>query len=253
MNKTYLKVLVILCVIGLWQATYFIQGFHNNLIPSPIELTKSFYEVISSGEINEHILASLDRVLVGFFAAAILGIFLGLLFGYNKFMGLIAEPLIEILRPIPPIAWIPIAILLFGLGNNSSYFIVFLGAFFPIFTNTVFGVTQLPKKLKNISRTLELSKFSFFKDVLLKFSIPYIFVGLRIGIGMAWMSVIAAELIGAQSGLGYFIQINRLLLNTDKIVVGMIVIGILGYLLSKLILLFGHLLMPWNGDYDARM
>ncbi len=253
MNKAYVKILVIICVICLWQATYFIQGFHNNLIPSPIVLIKSFYDVISSGELNEHILASLDRVLVGFFVASILGIFLGLLFGYSKVMGLIAEPLIEILRPIPPIAWIPIAILLFGLGNNSSYFIVFLGAFFPIFTNTLFGVTQLPKKFKNISRTLELGKVSFFNDVLLKFSMPYIFVGLRIGIGMAWMSVIAAELIGAQSGLGYFIQINRLLLNTDKIVVGMIVIGIVGYLLSKLILFLGHSLMPYKGDSNVEM
>jgi nitrate ABC transporter permease subunit len=205
-----------------------------------------------SGELINNSLSSLKRVVVGFLAAAGIGVGLGIILGENVFLRNILEPVIELLKPIPPIAWIPIAILLFGLGDISSYFIVFLGAFFPIFINTTFGVRQLPQKYKNLARTLEIGKYSYFKNILLKFSLPYIFTGLKIGIGMGWMSVIAAELIGAQSGLGYYIQMNRLLLRTDKIIVGMIVIGLFGYLLTKLIVGLENWLIPWRNDSSAK-
>lgn len=196
-------------------------------------------------DIYLHIFASLQRVLIGFLIASLAGISLAILLGYYKNMGHIIEPIIELFRPIPPIAWIPIAILLFGLGDRSAYFIVFLGAFFPIFTNTYFGVTSLPKIYKNVADSFELKKIDFIFYVLFYFSLPYIFTGLKIGIGMAWMSVIAAELIGAQSGLGYYIQINRLLLRTDNVIIGMIIIGIIGLLLTKSISLIETKVIIW--------
>ena len=185
-------------------------------------------------------------MVVGFSLATIVGVGLALLFGYYKTIGEYFRPIVEILRPIPPIAWIPIAILFFGLGNTSAYFIVFLGAFFPIFTNTYFGVASLPKIYKNVASSFELSRFIFFRKILFQFSLPYIFVGLKIGIGMAWICVIAAELIGAQSGLGYFIQLNRLLLQTDKMLVGMILIGIIGYFLNYIISKIEKLTVKWE-------
>lgn len=196
-------------------------------------------------DIYLHIFASLQRVLIGFLIASLAGIFLAILLGYYKNMGRLIKPVIELLRPIPPIAWIPIAILLFGLGDRSAYFIVFLGAFFPIFTNTYFGVTSLPKIYKNVTDSFELKKIDFIFYVLFYFSLPYIFTGLKIGIGMAWMSVIAAELIGAQSGLGYYIQINRLLLRTDNVIIGMVIIGIIGFLLTKSISLIETKVIVW--------
>ena len=123
--------------------------------------------------------------------------------------------------------------------------IVFLGAFFPIFTNAYFGAVSLPVVYKNISESFEIRKSTFVSRILFYFALPSICTGLKIGIGMAWMSVIAAELIGAQSGLGYFIQLNRLLLRTDNVVLGMILIGLIGYVLTKSLEVLGEWATPW--------
>lgn len=242
------RILALVLILALWQFSYFMPVFNSAIIPPPSEIGVALLGVLATGEIIIHIIFSLKRVLIGFLAAAIIGISTGLALGHYKRAREIAEPIIEILRPIPPIAWIPIAILLFGLGDNSAYFIVFLGAFFPIFTNTAFGALSLPKIYDNLALTLEIKKKSYFKDILFKFSMPFIFTGLKIGMGMAWMSVIAAELIGAQSGLGYFIQMNRLLLRTDKIIAGMLLIGLAGYLLIKIVSAIEKIAIPWKDD-----
>ena len=245
------RVILLVCsIILIWQFSYFIFQVSNPLIPSPFQIFLALKEVILSGEIFPHIFYSLKRVLVGFFIASFFAISLGLFCGYSKKVGTLLEPLVEILRPIPPIAWIPLAILIFGLGDKSSYFIIFIGAFFPIFTNTFFGARSIPKVYINLARTGNIGIYSYFKNILLKFSLPYIFTGLKIGIGMAWMSLIAAELIGAQSGLGYFIQINRLLLRTDRIIAGMIIIGLLGLLLNQFIKIIEKKCLFWRLEND---
>ncbi len=210
-----------------------------------MEVLKSFIIQFQQGGIILDILTSLKRVLIGFILAVITAIPLAILCGYSRRLSGFVKPFVELLRPIPPIAWIPIAILLFGLGDQSSYFIVFLGSFFPIFSNTYFGASSLPIIYKNVAKSFEVRKSVFIIRILFYFALPYIFTGLKIGIGMAWMSVIAAELIGAQSGLGYFIQINRLLLRTDNIVLGMILIGVIGYMLTKLLMILEKVYMPW--------
>lgn len=206
----------------------------NDYFPSISQILQTFLEDLSKGQIYFDVFASLQRVIIGFIIAGAFGIGMGMFIGYyNKLR--ILKIYIELLRPIPPIAWIPIAIIIFGLGNISAYFIVFIGAFFPIFTNTYFGVVSFPRIYKNVSSSFEIRKVDFFSKILFPYCLPYIFTGLKIGMGMAWMSVIAAELIGAQSGLGYFIQINRLLLQTDNILIGMMLIGLIGYSLQKTI------------------
>ena len=240
------KILVILTVILLWQSAYEIFPINAHLIPPPTDIALSFIDSLKTGEIISHLLTSLGRVIIGFSIAAIVAIPAALLLGYYEKINALVEPLIEVLRPIPPIAWIPIAILLFGLGNDSAYFIIFLGSFFPIFTNTLFGATSLPQIYKNTALSFEVSRYAFFKDILFYFSLPYIFTGLKIGIGMAWMSVIAAELVGAQSGLGYFIQMNRVVSQIDKIIVGMIMIGIAGYVLNTSLSYAEKIALPWK-------
>lgn len=246
MKKILKNLVVLLLALGLWQMIYFIFKIGNPILPSPVEIGRALIEVGATKEIFIHIFNSLDRVLVGFGLASIIGVSLGLVLGNYKKVGEYFHPLVEILRPIPPIAWIPIAILLFGLGNSSAYFIVFLGAFFPIFSNTYFGAESMPVIYKNVATSFELSRFKFFKEILFKYSLPYIFTGLKIGMGMAWICVIAAELIGAQSGLGYFIQINRLLLNTDKMMAGMILIGLIGFVLNSLVEVLEKRIIKWK-------
>ena len=251
MEYKKIKIISFICLIlFLWQFSYFIFQIANPLIPSPFQIFLALKEIIISGEIFPHIFDSLKRVLVGFSLASIVAISLGLLCGYSRKIGVLIEPLVEILRPIPPIAWIPLAIILFGLGDRSSYFIIFIGAFFPVFTNTFFGARSIPQIYLRLAKTGDIQTYSYFKNILLPFSLPYIFTGLKIGIGMAWMSLIAAELIGTQSGLGYFIQISRLSLSMDKIMAGMIIIGVLGLLLNYIIRFIEKRYLFWRPEND---
>lgn len=246
-SKKVLGLLFILLLLVLWQLSYINQNVNFAVIPPPSKIIEAFITGLSSGVLVTNAIASLSRVILGFIFAAAVGIGLGLLLGYYTSLKPLIEPIIELLRPIPPIAWIPIAIIIFGLGNTPAYFIVFIGAFFPIYLNTSFGVLQMPNKYKNLSKTLGLSDFRYFKDVLFKFSLPYIFTGLRIGMGMAWMSVIASEMISAQSGLGYYILLNQITLNTSNVLAGMLLIGLLGYILTGVITLSEKRLVPWKG------
>jgi nitrate ABC transporter permease subunit len=251
MEYKKIKTISFICsILLIWQISYFIFQIENPLIPSPLQICLALKEIIVSGEIFPHIFDSLRRVMVGFSLAALVAISLGILCGYSKKIGVLLEPLVEIIRPIPPIAWIPLAILLFGLGDRSAYFIIFIGAFFPIFTNTFFGARSIPQIYLRLARTADIKTYSYLKNILLPFSLPYIFTGLKIGVGMAWMSLIAAELIGAQSGLGYFIQISRLSLSMDKIMAGMIVIGVLGLLLNHIIRFIEKKYLFWRPEND---
>jgi ABC-type nitrate/sulfonate/bicarbonate transport system permease component len=244
MKKFFKKTLVIFVLVLIWQVYSFLNS--NFLISSPLEIVQALINLFQEKDIYFHILNSLRRVAVGFLGATILGIGLGLSLGNYKRVGEYFLPLIEILRPIPPIAWIPVAILLFGLGDAPAYFIIFLGAFFPIFSNTYFGAMSLPKIYRNTSQSFELSRFTFFYEILFKYSLPNIFVGLKIGIGMAGICVIAAEMIGAQSGLGYFIQTSRLFLHIDKMLAGIFLIGLIGYFLNTCMFYLEKKIVKWH-------
>jgi len=234
--------LIIIC----WEILVLFDVLDSQFISSPFEIIRVFFKLLFAGNLLLDIFMSLQRVIVGFLLAAPTAISLGILSGYNKNISNLIIPLVEILRPIPPIAWIPIAILLFGLGNMPAYAIVFLGSFFPIFSSAYFGVKSINNTYINIARSFEMKRLEFIKYILLPASMPAIFSGLRIGLGVAWMSVIAAELIGAQSGLGYMIQMNRLLLQTDKVIAGMIAIGITGFLMNRLLFIIEKRILVWN-------
>lgn len=216
--------------------------------PAPTEILDTFFRLLTSGEILPEIGASVGRVFVGFSIAAICGVLLGLVLAWKKQIGIYLEPILEIIRPIPPIAWIPIAILTLGIGSTAAYFIVFIGAFFPVFTNTYFGAVSTPKLLTNTCRSYGIKGFDYFYKVLFFHTLPYIFTGLRVAAGMAWMSVIAAELAGVQGGLGYFIQYNRLLLQIDYVIAGMLYIGLLGALFAFAIGKLERTCLPWRHE-----
>jgi len=246
MNKSiYKNLLLALSLIALWQLTANFSSHFYQIFSSPNDVAVAFYNGIGNGILLKHIVASISRVLIGFILASIIGIPLAMVHGANPAIANIIKRIVDFLRPIPPIAWIPIAILLFGLGNYPAYFIVFLGAFPPIFINAYHGATTLPLIYRNVSRSFGITGFNFLWRIQFFYALPSIFVGLRTGLGMGWMSVIAAELIGSQSGLGYFIQLNRLMLRTDNIILGMIVIGCVGFLLDRIIVLVETKTTPW--------
>jgi ABC-type nitrate/sulfonate/bicarbonate transport system permease component len=233
------RVLPPLVLLLIWQALSFLGWIPEYKLPSPLQVISGLEELIGSGMppghlLPYHILFSLYRVGLGFAFAAVLAIPLGLLMGWSTRLKKIINPLLEMIRPIPPLAWIPIAILWFGIGIQSAAFIIFLGAFFPILLNTVSGVVTINPTLIEAARTLQAKDKDIFLKVLLPGAVPSIFVGLRIGVGIGWMTLVAAEFTGVREGygLGYMIMTARDIQRPDEIIAGMLVIGLIGLLID---------------------
>ncbi len=237
-------ILPILIAIVLWQL--FIQFSGNELLPSPAASFKALYDLAASHILFDDCWASLKRVFIGFCVAAAAGICLGLALGIFAKLRSGFLPIIELLRPIPPIAWIPIAITFFGIGDSSSCFVIFIGAFYPIFTNTLLGVTEIPASYIDAAKLLGASNIKIYKQVIIPCALPSIFAGLTVGLGFAWACVVAAEMIAAHSGLGYEIQLNRQLLQLDRVVAGMAVIGCIGYIMVGIMKWLENKLLPWK-------
>lgn len=230
----------------IWQILIHLKLVNDYILPPPVNIFKALIRLAKSGELFTNLLDSIKRVLVGFLIASFLGVGSGIISGYFRKVSDALTPIFEFLRPIPPIAWIPIAILWFGLGDKPAYFIVFVGAFFPIFINSYWGIRETRITHLNVARNFGANRFIILTDVLLPDSLPRILHGLRIGLGLGWTSVIAAELVGAQSGLGYMIQLNRIMLKTENIIAGMISIGIAGLVMNYLMLMLERRLTSWN-------
>jgi ABC-type nitrate/sulfonate/bicarbonate transport system permease component len=246
-NKLNLiSTLTIIFLILTWEVLGRLNVINSTLISIPSKIGKTLIHLFVSGEIYDSIFQSLIRVLVGFFIGSIVAFLLGVFSASNKYVEAVFSPIIEILRPIPPIAFIPIAILIWGLGNKSAFFLVSYGAFFPVFTSTYFGIKNVNPDYINAALTLGSNKFLLFTDVILPASLKSIFIGLKTGLGVAWFCVIIAEMVGAQSGLGYMIQISRLNLNTEYVICGMIIIGLIGFGMNSISKFIEKKVMPWK-------
>jgi NitT/TauT family transport system permease protein len=205
---------------------------------------------IFSGELLHDAASSLFRVLTGFFIGSILALPLGLWMGASKRGYQLLNPLIQILRPIPPIAFIPLSILWFGLGNPPAFFLIALGAFFPVLINTIAGVRNVDPIYLRAARNLGASQATMFRKVILPAATPYILTGMRVGIGVAFICVIVAEMIAVNSGLGYRILEAREFFWSDKIIAGMISIGLLGLGIDTAMNRINRHLLRWHRAMD---
>ena len=183
-----------------------------------------------AGELLGNTLVSLWRVLVGFTLAAVTGVFLGIITGWWRKARDLIEPIIEIMRPIPPLAWVPMAMLWFGLGFKPAVFLIWLGAFFPIVLNTVLGMENTPRNLIEVSKTLGANPWQILFKVGVPSAAPSIMAGLRIGLGIGWMCLVAAELTGSNAGLGYLIMYYYSTMEAARMVAGMLMIGLIGFI-----------------------
>jgi len=215
------------------------------LMPPPLGVVAAFLDLLRSGEILVHILASLRRVIVAFAVAAATGVALGVAIGWWRGFGDLVDPLVEFVRPIPPLAWIPLAIIWFGIGDTQNMFIIFLGAFFPIVVNTIEGVRSVDRPLVWGALTLGGTWAQVLREIILPGALPLILTGLRIGLGVGWMALVAAELVAASSGLGFLIEDSRNLLFTERVLLGMGLIGLLGLAMDRLMRLLERRLTPW--------
>lgn len=209
-------------------------------------LFKSISEPIGSKVITGHMLVSLRRVLVGFSVATLIGIVLGISMGTSKWAEAIFKPIFELLRPIPPIAWISLVILFFGIGETSKYILCGIGAFTNVTLNAYTGAQNVDPELIGCAKMLGTSDRAIFFRVILPSCTPQIFAGMQVALSTSWMAVLAAEMVGAQEGCGWMIQRGSDTLNISLVMVGMIVIGLVGMILAALMRTIERRLCSWN-------
>lgn len=190
------------------------------------------------------ILASLGRVAIGFSLSAIVGIGLGILVGANQFVYDAVDPLFQVLRTIPPLAWLPIALAAFQQSNPSAIFVIFITAIWPIIINTTVGVQQIPQDYRNVARVLRLSRQKYFFKILFPAAVPYIFTGLRIGIGLSWLAIVAAEMLVGGVGIGFFIWDSYNSSATSEIILALVYVGIVGLLLDRMVAFIASKVVP---------
>jgi len=214
-------------------------------IPGPDVVFRELFVMGKTAAFYHNVAVSLWRILAGFLIATGLGITMGVAIAKNRSLKSALFPPLEVLRPIPAIAWVPISIMLWPTAESSIIFITFIGAFFPIVLNTMHGVASVDKSLIRAAKCLGASEVALLRYVVLPGAMPEIFTGLTVGMGVSWVSVISAEMISGQFGIGYFTWEAYSLIQYPDIVVGMVVIGVLGLLCSGAIRTVGRLCMPW--------
>lgn len=222
---------------------YFIN-FEN--VPGPITVWLAFVQHLQTTEFYIHVGVSMQRILIGYALAVALGILFGLIMGRSRLGRDIVAPYIEILRPIPAVAWIPLAILMWPTEESSIIYITFLGALFPIVLNTAHGAEQTPEVLVRAAKSLGASRSEIFMHVVIPAALPSISAGLAIGMGVSWFSLLAGEIISGQYGIGYFTWNAYSLINYQDIVVGMLVIGGLGTLSTYAVRLATRPMLKWQ-------
>lgn len=250
-----LATVVPLTALAIWHVAT--AGRPYSLVPPPAEVWLALRDMAFGG-INDdafsatlwtHLGASLSRVYGGFVLAAAAALPLGLLIGRVPLVRALLDPVLQILRPIPVTAWLPLAMILFGLGPRSAFFLVFLGAFYPILVNTVFGVRSVEPRLFEAAAMLGCTGPAQFLRVVLPAALPSIFTGLRLGLGFAWVVIVVGEMTGVQTGLGAVIMEARQLSRTEIVICGMGVIGVAGFVSDWVVMRLGRRLLSWSPSH----
>jgi NitT/TauT family transport system permease protein len=240
------SLIVLAAVVGLWWAAVILTK--SVIFPTPWQVVTGTLELAEDGTLWEHIGASLMRVGAGFGIAVLFAIPLGLWMGRVRGAFVTLNPLFQILRPISPIAWIPIAILWFGVGNASPIYLIFIASVFPMIVQTTSGVHTIEKRYLRAAENFGVPRKKLFMQVVFPATLPDIIIGMRIGLGVAWLVVVAAEMIALRSGLGYMIIDSRNAGNRyDLVIAGMIIIGLIGLALDGIMrLLEGMKVVRWR-------
>jgi NitT/TauT family transport system permease protein len=254
--KTFAQALVLpIVLLAIWH--FATAGRPASLIPPPADVWLELRDLAVgginddaySGTLMTHLVASVSRVVGGFGLALIVALPLGMLIGRIELVRRFVEPLLQILRPIPVTAWLPLAMIIFGLGPRSAFFLVFLGAFYPILLNTVFGVRSVEPRLFEAASMLGCQGTAQFFRVVLPAALPSIFTGLRLGLGFSWVVIVVGEMTGVPTGLGAIIMEARQLSRTEIVICGMLVIGVFGFLSDQIVMLIGRRLLAWSPSH----
>ena len=257
LRPTVLALIVPLVVLAFWQVAT--ANRWTLLIPTPYQVGEymvdfavgGIYDDAYSGTLLTHLLASMGRVYGGFALAALFALPIGMMVGRLPTARMVLDPFLQLMRPIPVTAWLPLSMILFGLGAKSAFALVCLGAFYPILLNTTFGVRAVDPKLFEAASMLGCRGGAQFYKVVLPAATPSIFTGLRLGLGLAWFVIVVGEMTGVPQGLGAVIMDGRTLSRTELVICGMIVIGLAGYISDRLVVALGNRLLRWSPTHHA--
>ena len=220
-------------VLLLWHASVG-TVFNPALVPTPEQTFAKAWKMMQSGELFMHIAVSMRRVLVGYVVGCLLGILLGAVIGRVALVRELADPLLELIRPISPVAIVPLAMLWFGIGEMSKFFVIIYATIIIVLLNTAAGVSRTPITRIRAARCLGASEYEVFAKIILPSAVPYVLTGMRVALGFSFMGIVAAELIGANEGLGFLIMNSQMLLQTDQLFVGLLSLGIVGLIVDRI-------------------
>ncbi len=250
-RRLIISVISVVAAVGIWfLLTSQIKVIPPAFLPPPQNIVTDFFRILRSSYVGNtligHTLVSLQIVLGGFFLAVAIGIPLGVLMGWFKRIEAIVDPIFQLIRPIPPLAWIPLSLLWFGIGIKSKIFVIWLSAFVPCVINSYTGIRLTDPLLVKAALGLGVKRqWDLLREVAIPSSLPVILGGVRIGLGSAWMTLVAAELLASDAGLGYMMQMARRALEPSVIILGMLVIGVLGALMARGLKVLEKRICPW--------
>jgi NitT/TauT family transport system permease protein len=240
-QKSWLGVIAFLAILVIWDALSRFSGWSNEIFPDPITVVISLGELIRNGTLLCHTVASLYRVTAGFYLAVLFGIPMGIMLGRLHTFQSLVNPLVQFLKPISPLAWIPLAMLWFGIGDKPAIFLIFLSSFFPLVVSTTVAVGNINPTYFQVAANFNFSRWEIITKLIVPAIVPEVVTALRLSVTIAWLVVVAAEMIAVKSGLGYLILDSRNALRMDYVMDGMIVIGLIGLLLDTLVARLGRI------------
>lgn len=239
-------------LIALWEWAVISGAVPNTLVASPSQVVVDFFELLFNGKLTVHSLISLYRLLLGFTIGTFLGLIFGVAVGTSKLVEKIVSPTMQFLAPIPPIAWIPLLIILLGIGEASKIGLLIIASFVVVYLNTIQGIRSTDQKLVDVAHVYRKSNRELISKILLPSALPNIFTGMRIALGLSWILLIAAEVIASSKGLGWLIWDARNFSRPDDMIVGMIAIGILGKLSDKILVAIEKELTKWRVVFSGK-
>ncbi|MBD2844271.1 ABC transporter permease [Paenibacillus sp. IB182496] len=238
LDKFGFAAIAVFLLLAVWQLAVLVGDYEASLLPAPADVGGAIAELLQSGALWTHLRVSLLRFAAGYVAAALAGVGLGLLFSRVPWLWRIADPLVQVIRPVSPIAWSPFIVLWFGIGNAPAIVIIFLAGFFPVLLSTVAGVRGVDPIYLKVAGNFGIAGHALLTRIILPAAFPSITAGMRIAIGTAWIFLVSGEMVGSQSGLGYLIVDSRNTIRLDLVMAGIVFIGLCGLALDRAVLLF---------------
>ena len=245
-KQILLGLIVPVLILAAWICATHFRSIPTSILPKISMVWQAFLEMLQSGQLWKDLSVTLSRVVKGYLLSALFGMILGSLMGMSKTVAYLLQPTVTVIRQIPIIAWIPLIILWCDIGELSKIVVIVMAAFFPIMMNTMSGISSTPAGYIEVAQLYKLSFFKTFRKVYLPHALPQILVGLKLGLGISWMAVVAAELIASLSGIGYRMSNARSLMQSDVVIVCMILIGLIGILMDKILGVIFTVITPWN-------